>query len=54
MMPETKFTSEMRQALKDDLLDLAEDLICEGNDYGEVVIRAIRYIRHLEKKEAKS
>jgi hypothetical protein len=54
MMPKKEWTLEMREALKDDLLDLAYDLICEGNDYGEVVVRAIRYIRDLEKKEAKS
>jgi hypothetical protein len=38
-MPEQKFSREMRQAIKDDLLDLAEDLICDGSDYGEVVVR---------------
>jgi len=49
-MPENEWKVEMRQALKDDLLDLAEDLICDGSDFGEAVLRTIRYIRYLEKK----
>ena len=41
-----EFDAEMRQAIRDDLLDYAQEL--RGSDR-DLVIRAIRYIRHLER-----
>jgi len=45
-----EFDLMMVDAIKDDLLDFAQEL--KGKDR-DLVIRAIRYIRHLEKLEAK-